>query len=253
MITLEIHNVSKSFGGITAVNDWSATFQQGTVSALIGPNGAGKTTAFNLIGGFLKPDRGVITCHGQDITGKSPWLIAAAGVGRLFQDVRVFKRMTARENVLAAFTRQSGENVLLSIIARRKVLREQEELIIRANHLLESVGLGDKANELAETLSYGQQKLLALTRLLAADAKVLLLDEPTAGVNSAAAATLLLVIRKLSAEGRTIIIIEHNIQVVTEIADRAYFIDKGKITASGKLSEVLGDQAVKAAYIGIRV
>jgi branched-chain amino acid transport system permease protein len=253
MSELEIHNLCKSFGGVTALNRWSTTFEKSSITALIGPNGAGKTTAFNLISGFLKPDMGEIICHGRKITGKSPWTIAASGVGRLFQDVRVFNRMTARDNVLTAFPRQSGENPFISIFQRRKVTKEQNELTVRSDSLLEFMGLADKATDLAETLSYGQQKLLALARLLAADANILLLDEPTAGLSSKAAALLLGVIHKLSAEGKTILIIEHNMNVVTEIADRVCFIEKGEIIASGTSAEVIGNHAVRAAYLGIQV
>jgi branched-chain amino acid transport system permease protein len=253
MSALEINNLCKSFGGVTAVNRWSTAFDEGSITALIGPNGAGKTTAFNLISGFLKPDMGEVICHGRNITDKSPWTIAALGVGRLFQDVRVFNRMTVRDNVLTAFPRQSGENAFISIVKRLKVSKEQKELTTRADGLLEFVGLADKVTSLAENLSYGQQKLLALARLLATDANVLLLDEPTAGVSAKAGASLLGMIRRLSTEGKTTLIIEHNIDLVKEIADRVCFIEKGEITASGTFAEVLGKHAVRAAYIGIPV
>lgn len=251
MSILELENVSKSFDGLRAVDRVSLGFEAGKITALIGPNGAGKTTVFNLISGFLRPDEGAITYRGRNIAGLAPWHIAQLGIGRLFQDVRLFDRMTVKDNVLAAFRKQKGESALMSVIARWKVTKEERLLLEQTMRLLKFVGLADQAEELAENLSYGQQKLLAIARLLAADADVLLLDEPTAGVNPQMVGTLLDVIRRLAAEGKTVVVIEHNMNVVIEIADWVYFMDEGQVVSFGLPNEVLGDPEVRAAYVGL--
>lgn len=251
MSILELSNITKTFDGIRAVDGISIGFDKGRITALIGPNGAGKTTVFNLISGFLHPDEGAIRYRDRNIAGLTPWRIARMGIGRLFQDVRFFDRMTVKDNVLVGFRKQKGENAFMSVIARWKVTQEEHSFASQALKLLEFVGLADKALDLAENLSYGQQKLLAIARLLAADADILLLDEPTAGVNPQMVEALLDVIRKLATEGKTVVIIEHNMNVVIEIADWVYFMDEGQIVSFGLSSEVLGDPEVRAAYIGL--
>jgi ABC-type branched-subunit amino acid transport system ATPase component len=251
MSVLELENVSKSFDGILAVDRVSLGFDQGKITALIGPNGAGKTTVFNLISGLLRPDAGNITYNNQNIAGFAPWNIAHKGIGRLFQDVRLFARMTVKDNVLTAFKIQRGESALLSVIAPWHVKREEQSRSLEAMNLLEFVGLQDKARELAESLSYGQQKLLAIARLLAADSNVLLLDEPAAGVSVQMVTTLLDVIRQLAKEGKTVVVIEHNMNVVVEVADWIYFMDDGQVVSFGLPNEVLGDPEVRSAYIGL--
>ncbi len=250
MNSLELIEVSKSFDGIHAVDHVSLGLEKGKITALIGPNGAGKTTVFNLISGFLKPDSGEISYKGHNIVGLSPWLVAGLGIGRLFQDVRVFNRMTVLDNVLAAIKAQRGERIFISVLARQVVVREEEKNRKKAMDLLRFVGLEDKATALAENLSYGQQKLLAIARLLAADTDVLLLDEPTAGVNPAMIKNILQVIRNLAAEGKTVAVIEHNMNVIIEIADWVYFMDDGQIVSFGLPRDVLGDPEVRRAYIG---
>jgi ABC-type branched-subunit amino acid transport system ATPase component len=251
MNVLVLENVSKSFDGIQAVKHVSLTLEAAKVTALIGPNGAGKTTLFNLISGFLRPDEGAIYYRDDDITGLAPWRIARKGIGRLFQDIHLFDRLKVKENVLAAFPRQSGENALRAILSRRRVSGEERSLNRRALELLDFVGLAHKAEELAENLSYGQQKLVAIARLLAADADTLLLDEPTAGVNPLMVQTLLDLIRRLALEGKAIALIEHNMNAITDSADRAYFIHNGQVVSFGSPAEVFGDPTVRTAYIGI--
>lgn len=251
MIILELKNLTKSFDGIKAVDNISIGFDKGRITALIGPNGAGKTTVFNLISGFIKPDRGEIYYKGKNIVGLHPWDIANLGIGRLFQDVRVFGRMKVIDNVMSAFKNQRGEFFYFPLIARWLVEKEERVLRERAFQLLEFVGLLDKKDDIAENLSYGQQKLLSIARLLAANSELLLLDEPTAGVNPQMVKKLLGVIRTLAEEGRTIIIIEHNMNVVIEIADWVYFMDDGQIVSFGLPEDVLGDPEVRKSYIGI--
>jgi len=251
MSILELRSVTKSFGGIRAADQVSMGFEQGLITGLIGPNGAGKTTIFNLISGFLRADEGKVCCRGRDITGFAPWRIAQLGVGRAFQDVHLFSRMRAMDNVLVAFRNQTGENPLMSVFGRWKTVARDKACRERAMGLLDFVGLREKAGDLAEDLSYGQQKLLSIVRLLAADADILLLDEPTAGVNPQMIGLLLQVIRKLAQEGKTVVFIEHNMNVVIEIADWLYFLDGGQVESFGRPKDVLGDPEVRKAYIGV--
>jgi len=250
-VTIECRNLTKTFDGIKAVDGVSLTFEAGKVTALIGPNGAGKTTLFHLISGALRPDTGEIRYQGRRIDGLSPWYIARMGIGRLFQDVRVFNKLTVLDNVRVAFRKQDGENPLWALVYWPWVLRQERELTKEARQWLAFVGLSDLEQAWAEDLSYGQQKLLALARLLAAGADVFLLDEPTAGVNPEMVRSLLRLIRHLAEEGKTIVVIEHNINVVMEIADWVFFMDEGQIVAFGLSDEVLGDRTVRAAYLGV--
>ncbi len=251
MIILELKNVTKTFDGIKAVDSLFIGFEKGKITALLGPNGAGKTTVFNLISGFIRPDSGEIYYKGKNIIGLPPWEIANLGIGRLFQDVRVFERMKVIDNVMSAFKRQKGEIFFFPIIARWKVEKEEKIYKEKALHLLEFVGLKDKADELAENLSYGQQKLLSIARLLASESELLLLDEPTAGVDPQMITKLLELIKKLPEKGKTIVVIEHNMNVVIEIANWVYFMDEGLVTSFGLPEDVLGDPEVRRAYIGI--
>ena len=182
---MQVHcsGVQKTFGGLYAVNNVSVSFKSGMITALIGPNGAGKTTLFHIIAGTLHADGGTIHLNEIEITRLPPWRIARLGVGRLFQDVRVFARSTVIDNIMVAFQQQLGENPLWAILRRRVVNSQEQSLREKAMYWLEYVGLAHLAMARAQDLSYGQQKLLAIARLLAADMEVLLLDEPTAGVN----------------------------------------------------------------------
>jgi len=248
---LECLNLTKSFGGIKAVDDVSIAFESGKIFGLIGPNGAGKTTLFHLISGFIKPDHGEIMLNGKRLDILPPEEIARAGIGRLFQDVRVFGRLSVLENVLVAFPDQSGESVFNSIFLRPKVLRQERELLDKAFALLEFVNLLDCYKLPAENLSYGQQKLLAIARLLALNPDVFLLDEPTAGINPAMIDVILELIKKISGEGRIVIIIEHNMNVILEVANWVYFMNEGKIVAFGLPDEVLGEDSVRETYVGL--
>ncbi|MFZ5926305.1 MAG: ABC transporter ATP-binding protein [Acidobacteriota bacterium] len=250
-VTIECRDLSKSFDGVRAVEEVSVEFEAGKITALIGPNGAGKTTLFHLMGGSLVPDGGEVLLRGSRISGRPSWEIARLGVGRLFQDVRVFGRLTVLENVLVGFQRQLGESFWTAVLVRPAVVRQERELRAEARRLLEFVGLGGMELAPAQTLSYGQQKLLALARLLAQGADVLLLDEPTAGVSPAMVQPLLALLRELARQGNTVVLIEHNMSVVLDIADWVYFMDEGEIVALGLPHEVLGDKWVREAYLGL--
>ena len=251
MSVLELRNVTKTFGGVVAVYRAKLEFRPGSIYGLIGPNGAGKTTVFNLIGGQLRPDGGEIVYRGELISGRPAWRVARGGVGRLFQDVRVFDRMTALDNVLSGFQRQEGENLLMAVFARPRVRRQEAALLDRAMGLLESVGLAGQATELAVNLSYGQQKLLALARLLATGADALLLDEPTAGVSPQLTPKIIGLMHAAADEGKTVVVIEHNMNLITEHASKIFFMDEGRVITSGVPAAVLGSQQVRAAYLGV--
>lgn len=236
---------------MSAVDKICISIDKNNITGLIGPNGAGKTTIFNLINGFIHPDSGSIIYKDISMTNLSSWQIAALGIGRLFQDVRIFNRMTVLENVLTAFKNQRGERIRSAIIERRMVYQDERIFKERAAVLLEFVGLKNKLDDMAENLSYGQQKLLALARLLASDADVLLLDEPMAGVDPHMVTVLFDVIRNLREKGKTVIIIEHDMNVILEIADWVYFMYEGRVVASGRPDDVLSDSEVRKAYIGL--
>ncbi len=248
---LVLKNVSKSFGGVKAVDNISIGFAKGQITGLIGPNGAGKTTLFNLISGLLKVDHGEIWLNKTQITNLKPHLIAKLGIGRLFQDVRVFNKMTTLENVLIAIPDQLGETLFESILLRKRLRFQEKENIKKAENLLEFVGLIDKRNSFAENLSLGQQKLLSIARLLAMNSEILLLDEPTAGVHHYLIDKILNLIKNISQSGKTVIFIEHNINVVLEIANWLYLLDDGKVVAFGLPNEVINDPITKEVYLGI--
>lgn len=250
-VAIECRSLTRSFGAIRAVDGVDLSFDAGAITALIGPNGAGKTTLFHLITGALKPESGEILYRGRRIDGARLWETARLGIGRLLQDVRIFGRLTVLENVLVAFREQLGESPLAAVFARRRIDRDEAEHEREARRWLDLVALGNHASVLAGALSYGQQKLLAIARLLAAGADALLLDEPSAGVHPALMERLLVVIRRLASEGKAVAVIEHNMDVVLDVADWVYFMEEGQIAAFGLTSEVLGDPSVRASYLGL--
>jgi ABC-type branched-subunit amino acid transport system ATPase component len=249
--TLEVRNLTRFFGGVAAVKDVSIAFPPKRITALIGPNGAGKTTLFNLICGYIAPTRGEILLGHQSLRGLKPWQIARLGIGRLFQDVRVFGKLTALENVLVAFPNQVGEMFWEPVVRRAQTLKMQRQNVERAMALLELVCLADRANTTAENLSYGQQKLLAIARLLAMDARILLLDEPASGVHPAVLETVMNLMTSLAKQGRTVVFIEHNISVVLEVAHWVYVLDDGEVVAFGLPDEVIHDRVTREVYLGV--
>lgn len=251
MSLLELKHITKSFDGLFAVRDLSVGFESETITTLIGPNGAGKTTLFNIISGLLFPDTGKILFNNQDISGWKPWEIANAGLGRLFQDIRVFDQLTVEENVMSAFPEQEGEKFWKTLFGRNTIRKQEQSFREKAEELLDFVGLEAKLNQQAMELSYGQQKLLAIARLLASDAELLLLDEPTAGVNPAMISKLIDLIKQLPEKGKTVLVIEHNMNVVLDISDWAYFIDDGEIVSFGIPNDVLEDPEIRRAYVGV--
>lgn len=248
MNVLEVKNLKKHFGGVKAVDDCTFSVRKGTMVGLIGPNGAGKTTVFDLITGFYHPTSGEILLEGENLIGLEPHEIAGKGITRTFQLIRLFPRLSALENVLIAEKKQSGEKLYKALLGGWK--QEEKKNRDKALQLLEVVGLSDKAQHHAGGLSYGQQKLLEIARCLASDPKVLLLDEPFAGLNPVMANKVAQVLLKLRKEGRTILLVEHNLQLVTRICDELVVLDYGKEIAIGEPRKVVKNKRVVEAYIG---
>jgi len=248
---LLVMDLEKRFGEIKAVNGIRAIFFPGKITGIVGPNGAGKTTLFNLITGELKPDKGRIFLNGEDITGLAPWRIARRGLSRLFQDVKIFKNMTVLENVLVSLQAPYQESPLFSILYPRKRKRIESSNIEEAEKWIEFVGLKEEKNKLGKELSFGQQKLLSIARLLAGGFTTFLLDEPTAGVHPFMIKKILELIGKMTYTKKyTIVIIEHNLSVLLDIADWLYFMHEGKIAYFGIPKHVLSAREVKEKYIG---
>jgi ABC-type branched-subunit amino acid transport system ATPase component len=241
-MSLETVELSKSFGGVTALDGATVSFKDGKVNALIGPNGSGKTTFFNCVTGMIKPDSGRASYRGRDITGKAPHRIARAGIGRSFQLCRIFPRMTVLENLLVA-VRSSG-------VARMRSARDREEME-RARGWLARVGIEHLERIEARNLSYGQQKLLELAGVLMADPETILLDEPAGGVNPALLDRIATLVRQLNAEGRTFLVVEHNMELVMSLSDHVIVFDRGKPIAEGPPDAVKSDPRVLEAYLGV--
>ncbi|MGI8306556.1 ABC transporter ATP-binding protein [Saccharopolyspora hattusasensis] len=240
---LETTGLTKSFGGVRAVDGATVAFQHGKVNALIGPNGSGKTTFFNCVTGMIRPDSGTASYRGRDITGRPPHRIARAGIGRSFQLCRIFPRMTALENLLVPVR---SRTLLGQLVAAR-----QRADLDRARELLTRVGIEHLTDVQARDLSYGQQKLLELAGVLMADPETVLLDEPAGGVNPALIERIGELVRALNAEGRTFLIVEHNMDLVMSLSDHVVVFDRGRPIAAGPPDEVRNDPRVLEAYLGI--
>ncbi|GBD13479.1 Arginine transport ATP-binding protein ArtM [bacterium HR24] len=245
-----VEGLRKAFGGIVAVDGVDLALRERVVTGLVGPNGAGKTTLFNLLTGVIPPDGGTIRLKGKDITGMTPDAIARLGMARSFQDVRLFLRMTVLENVMLAYSRHPGEHLPLLLGAPLATSRAERRARELALECLSFVGLVDKAGMLAGGLSFGEQKLVAIARLLATGADVLLLDEPISGVDPQWVDRVALVIRALPAQGKTVCVVEHNLYALGQLADHCYFMESGRITAEGSLQELMADPRLIAAYFG---
>ena len=247
---LSAHNVSKSFGGFQALNGCSIDIGAQSITGIIGPNGAGKSTLFNILGGLFPPDAGELKFDGHDIDGRRPDELARLGLVRTFQISRELGELTVLENMLLASPAQSGETVWRNFLAREQVRAEQDAGIARARALLEQVSLWPLANEPAKNLSGGQKKLLEISRALMLDPKVIMLDEPTAGVSPLMSKSLGEVISKLRAGGLTLVIIEHDMDVIAELCSPIYVLAEGRTLMSGTYREVVSNREVMHAYLG---
>ncbi|MCG8428133.1 MAG: ABC transporter ATP-binding protein [Chromatiales bacterium] len=251
-LLLSVKGVHKHFGGLKALDGVSLEVSAGSIYGLIGPNGSGKTTLFNVITGFIARDLGEIVFQGQSLKGLSPDRIARLGLCRTFQANICPGRMTVMENMLLAPQRQLGESILNTLRRFRQVRRQEKENLQRARYLLELVKLGDKADSYAAHLSGGQKKLLSLGQALMVEPRLILLDEPVAGVNPKLIEEILEVIRRLRAEGQNFLIVEHNMRVIREVCDLVSVLDAGQVIAQGPAVETLKRDDVLRAYLAPR-
>ncbi len=251
MALLDVKNVTKHFGGLTAVGDVTLELESGELVGLIGPNGAGKTTLFNLLTGVYEPSEGSITLDGKLLNGKAPYKIASAGLGRTFQNIRLFKNMTVLENVLVGMGNHQSSHILGSFLRLPKFYQSETALKKKALELLAIFGLDKEAETLAKNLPYGRQRRLEIVRALATEPKILFLDEPAAGMNPQETAELTALIRQLKDQfNLTIMLIEHDMSLVMEVTERIYVLEYGRLIAHGTPEEIRNNKRVIEAYLG---
>lgn len=250
---LEVTNLTKKFGGLTAVNDISITIEQGSISAIIGPNGAGKTTLFNLLTGIYKPDVGTINFGGRSLIGLRPDQVNGAGMSRTFQSIRLFPGMTVVENVMVGMHSRLRASIFETITHLGGFNAQEKRVHEKAVELLAFVGLSDKGDEVSRNLPYGDQRRVEIARALASDPKLVLLDEPTAGMNPNESVEAMTLFRRVRDErGVTVVLIEHDMRVVMGISERISVLDYGQKIAEGEPAEIRANPRVVEAYLGRR-
>lgn len=251
MALLEIKNMTKTFGGLKAISDVTFSLEKGRIVSIIGPNGAGKTTFFNTLTGIYKPDGGTILFNGKSLVGLSPDKIAARGIARTFQNIRLFQEMTVVENILVGMHVKLKQTSLQTLFRLSFYKKEESEGEKEAVRLMKYVGLGDVGNELAKNLPYGDQRRLEIARALAADPLLLLLDEPAAGMNPQETEEITELFRNIRDDmGTTILLIEHDMRVVMNISEDICVMDYGEKIAEGTPAEIRANTRVIEAYLG---
>ena len=247
---LRATDISLSFGGLKALSKVSVEAAPGAVTGLIGPNGSGKSTLLNVIAGFYVPDEGTVTLNGEPLPLGRPERVAQRGVGRTFQVPKLAHRLTVFQNMLAGEKDHCGETLAGIFLRPGKVARQEREAAERADSILRRLGMAHKANDLAGSLSGGQQKLLTMGMLLMADPAVLLLDEPAAGVNPVLIEQQVEFLKTLRDEGRIVILIEHNMDMIANVCDRVFVLDAGSLIAAGTPADIRADETVIRSYLG---
>jgi ABC-type branched-subunit amino acid transport system ATPase component len=249
-VVLETDKLTKKFGGLIAVNNFDLKVNQGEISSLIGPNGAGKTTVFNVVTGIYKADGGKVLFKGKDLAGKKPHQIIKKGIARTFQNIRLFSNMTCLENVMSGQHCRSREGTWSSVLQTPKQRKEELKIKKNAENRLKQVGLWRWRNELAKNIAYGNQRMLEIGRALASNPDLLILDEPSSGLNDKESEDLIIFLKSLLKENLTILLIEHDMNVVMGISHWVTVMDEGKKIAEGLPEEVYSNSQVIEAYLG---